>query len=200
MHLYQDLGLQPVFGLPEPCDLEQIEVLPKIKREEYFEEIDSKQFVTSSMDVDHEMDKEYHDALEKIKVLEAKEILDRENAEKLHEKIKQLTAKIDEEKNLNKTIEAKEILLRENTDKLQEKIKELKAMIDKEKNLNKTLEAQEILDRENNNELHEKVQELTDMIDEEKNLNKTNTEKNQALESEINELRTNKNLLEKRKI
>jgi len=186
VHLYQDLGLQPVFGLPEPCDLEQIEVLPKIKREEYFEEIDSKQFnVTSSMDIDHETDKEYHDALEKIKVLEAKEILDRENTEKLQDKIKELTAKIDEEKNVNKTLKA-------NNNKLLEKIKELTALIDEEKNL----EAQEILDRENNNELHEKVQELTAMIDEEKNLNKTNTEKNQALESEINELRTNKNLLE----
>jgi len=196
VHLYQDLGLQPVFGLPEPCDLEQIEVLPKIKREEYFEEIDSKQFVTSSMDIDHETDKEYHDALEKIKVLEAKEILDRENTEKLQEKIKELTAKIDEEKNLNKTLEAKENLDRENIEKLQEKIKELTTRIDEEKNLNKTLEAKEILDIENIDKLQEKVKELTAMIDKEKNLNKTKTEKNQTLESEINELQTSKSLLE----
>jgi len=90
----------------------------------------------------------------KNKTLEAKEILDRENNNELHEKVQELTAMIDEEKNLNKTntikdMEAKNSEQKEEIQKLEFEKNELKAKCDLEMEKNKDLEAQKNKEKEN---------------------------------------------------
>merc|ERR1712098_218604 len=90
-HLYEDLCIQPDCGLPEPSDLDQIEVQREIKREYFEEDVKDIELITDT-EIESELDKQHSEV--------------QETTEKLHDKINELTAKLEEEKNLNKKLEA----------------------------------------------------------------------------------------------